>query len=325
VDRPFAPSPRRRALARAAGLVLVSPAWTAAIAVAAGIASIAAAATFTAGALTERTRTTLAGAADGDPVARATSTGAAAWAADVLAAAAPLLLACAAGAVVATAALARGIFVPSRRVRGAPALDDAPVTDAGLELARAAAVGAVAVGFVLAHLAPIAALTGHGAGSLAAALRALALGAAAHAVAAAVLVAVLDAIVRHQRLAAALRMTAREARDDAREAGHDPQRRRRLRDARAADPRERLRDASALLVGGDAVVAVRWTPGAAAPTVIAAGRGLDGRQLIAAARHRGVPALADDALAEALADRSGRGAVPAAHHARLARVLAAVI
>ncbi|MBE7452557.1 MAG: EscU/YscU/HrcU family type III secretion system export apparatus switch protein [Kofleriaceae bacterium] len=68
-------------------------------------------------------------------------------------------------------------------------------------------------------------------------------------------------------------------------------------------------------------VALRWTPGALAPDIVAAGRGLAGRQLVVAARQRAVPALADDALAGALV---GQRAVPAAHQAAVARALAAL-
>lgn len=321
MDRPFAPTPRRRALARAAGLVLASPAWTGGLALAAAVVALAATVGAAAATLTERTRVALAGAAEGDVVTRATGAGAPAILADVLAAVAPVLLAGAAGALAAGAALARGLVVPQRRIPGAPAAPNAPGTDAGLALARAAAVAAVAVSFVVTHAGPLTGLATAGARPTAAGVGALAVTALAHAAVAAVLAGVLDALVRHGRLAAALRMTAREARDDARQAGLDPQARRRLRDARAVDPRERVRDASLLLVGADVAVALRWTPGAPAPDIVAAGHGLAGRQLVVAARQRAVPALADDALAGALV---GQRAVPAAHQAAVARALAAL-
>ena len=323
VERPFPPSPRRRAVARAAGVVLASPAWTAAFAVAAGVVAIGASVAASAGGIAGRARGTFAAAADGDPVARATTVDASRWIGDVLAAVAPVVVACLAGALAAAAVLARGLVVPRRSVRGAPAVPDAPGIDGALGLARGAAAAAVAASFVwsqLPVLGELATAAAEGAG-LADSVRILALAALAHLAVAAVLLGALDALVRHGRLAAALRMTPREARDEARDAGTDPARRRRIRDARVADPRDHLAEAAALLVGFDAVVALRWHPGLPAPEVLVAARGLRGRQLVAAARHRAVPALADDALAESLA--GVRGAVPAAHHAALARILAA--
>lgn len=319
IDRPFPPSPRRRALARAAGVILDSPALTAAAAVTAGIAALGAIAAGVAVTLRASAHATLATATDGDVVARARATSVASIAADVLAAAGPLVLACTAGALAATAALARGLVVPRRRIRGAPSVPAEPATDATLAVARAAAIAAVAAAFFLTHGAALAALAAGP--TSAAALRSLALTALAHVAVAAVLAAAVEVVVRHRRREGALRMTAREARDDAREAALDPQARRRLRDARAHDPRDHLRDAALLLVGADAVVALRYAPGMAAPTVLTTARGIAGRQLVAAARQRAVPALADDALAESLATAR---TVPPAHHAAVARALASL-
>jgi type III secretory pathway component EscU len=191
-----------------------------------------------------------------------------------------------------------------------------------LGLARAAVVIAVGATFLVTRLPSLTALPA----SLVvrptslAPLLSLVLHALAHAAVAALLVAATDIVVRHRRLAAALRMTAREVREDARNAGADPQARRRLGEARAAyDPRERLRTATLVLVGADVAVAVRYTSGMAAPVVLRTARGLARQQLLSAARALAIPALADDELATALLN----GVTPAQHPA-MARALAAI-
>jgi len=335
VDRPFPPTPRRRALARAAGVVLESPAFTAAAALAAGVLAIVVIApaiarslrASTAAAFSHATAAAAADAAAGaDVVTRATATSTSTVTADVLAAVGPLLLAAAVGAVVATAVLTRSLFVPRRHVRGAPTVPPEPGVDATLGLARAAVVAAVGATFLLTHvpalvaLATPAASSGSSASSSSATLlRALALDALAHAAVAALLVAATDVVVRHRRLAAALRMTPREAREEARLAGNDPAARRRVRDARAHDPRERLRDATLVLVGADVAVAVRYASGMTAPALVRAARGVERQQLLAAARALGLPALAEGELAAAVA-----GGITPAHHPALARAVAAL-
>lgn len=332
MDRPFPPTPRRRALARAAGVVLESPAFTAAAALATGVLAVVVIApaigrslrASTAAAFSHATATATDGGADA--VTRATATSASTVTADVLAAVGPLLLAAAVGAVVATAVLTRSLFVPRRHIRGAPTVPPEPGVDATLGLGRAAVLAAVGATFILTHVPALAALatpassSGSSASSSSAPLlRALALDALAHAAVAALLVAATDVVVRHRRLAAALRMTPREAREEARVAGNDPAARRRLRDARAHDPRARLRDATLVLVGADVVVAVRYASGMTAPVLVRAARGVERQQLLAAARALGVPALADGELAAAVA-----GGITPAHHPALARAVAAL-
>jgi flagellar biosynthetic protein FlhB len=324
VDRPFPPTPRRRALARAAGVVLDSPAFTAAAAMALGVLAIAAVAPSIAASVRGSTAWALAHAADEDAVARATGSSAAGVVASVLGAVGPLLLAAAVGAVVATAAMTRSLFVPRRSVRGAPSVPPEPGVDAALGLARAAVVAAVGATFVVTHLPMLSAAPS--AASFAPSLEALAVHALAHVAVAALLVAATDIVVRHRRMAGALRMTAREAREEARSAGTDPQARRRLRDARGrahgVDPRERLRDATLVLVGAEVAVALRYTAGMAAPVTLRTARGLARQQLVSAARALGIPLLADDELARALV--AGAAGLDPAHQPALARALAAI-
>lgn len=315
MDRPFPPTPRRRALARAAGVVLDSPAFTAAVAFALGVIAIAAVVPPIAASVRASSQAALAHAAGEDAVARATGTSATRVMVGVLDVVGPLVLAAAAGAVAATVALTRSLFIPRRQVRGAPVIPPAPGTDGALGLARGAVVGAVAAAFLVTRLPALAAL----AESLAP-LRGIVMSALAHVAVAAVLVAATDVVVRQRRHAAALRMTAREVREDARNAGADPQARRRLRDARTAyDPRERLRDATLVLVGGDVAVALRYASGMAAPVILRTARGLARQQLVSAARALGIPSIADDELATSL-----QGGVTPAHHPALARAVAAV-
>ena len=294
--------------------MLDSPAFTAAAALALGVLAIAAIIAPIASSLVGSTHAALAHATDADAVARATGSSTARVLAEVVSSVGPLLLAAAAGAVAATAALTRSLFIPRRTVRGAPSIPPEPATDAALGLARGAIIAAVAATFLVAHLPALGGLA-----SSVAPPRALALHVLAHVAVAALLLATADVVIRHRRHAAALRMTAREMRDDARNAGADPQARRRLRDAHGYDPRERLRDATLVLVGADAAVALRYAPGLPAPVIVTSARGLARQQLLSAARVLGIPSLADDTLAASLLT----GVTPS-DHAALARALAAI-
>ncbi|HUQ04080.1 MAG TPA: EscU/YscU/HrcU family type III secretion system export apparatus switch protein [Kofleriaceae bacterium] len=336
MERPFPPTPRRRALARSAGVVLDSPAFTAAAAIALGVLAIAAVVPSIAASVRASTAAALAHAADEGAVARATGSTAAGVVASVLDAVGPLVLAAAVGAVAATAAMTRSLFVPRRNVRGAPGVPPEPGVDAALGLARAAVVAAVGATFVVVHVPSLTALATSSsassvapsvAPSLASALASLGVHALAHVAVAALLVAATDIVVRHRRLEGALRMTSREAREEARNAGSDPHARRRLRDARGqlahgVDPRERLRDATLVLVGADVAVALRYTSGMAAPVALRTARGLARQQLVSAARALAIPLIADDDLARALV--TGVAGLAPAHQPALARALAAI-
>jgi flagellar biosynthesis protein FlhB len=136
--RPFPASPRRRALARQAGLHpasswVVGGAATAAVVVAAGASG---------GALVRRLGAALAAACAGR-----TDLTPAALPGTVVAIALPILGAAALAAVIAHVAQTRAVWLPRRRVTGAPAIDAGAVPrtrrTAG-DLAAAAAIGGVA-------------------------------------------------------------------------------------------------------------------------------------------------------------------------------------
>ena len=298
--------------------MLESPSWTGAVALAAAVAALAAAAVTGGRALLALARGGLARAADEGAPARALAVDASALVGDVAAIVAPVVVAAALGALVAGAALARGVFVPRRQVRGAPTIPDGAgprAVDATLALARALILLAVGSTFVVGHLGGVARLAIAGAGALGPALLALAVAALAHVAAATVALALVEVLVRHRRLAAALRMTDREARDDQRETAGAPAMRRHQR-ARGSDPRDRIARAAVVVVGARTAAALRWRPGMESAEVVAAGTGLAAHQLLAAARHRGVPVVTDEELASL-----GPGLVPAAHRPRAAAVL----
>jgi len=316
------PTPRRRALARQAGLVPLSGRLVGAAAWAGAAAAVAWAGAAGARALAGQ-------AADGVSAAAAAAdpTGAALAAVDgvvgaALAVAAPAVLAAAALAIAAHAAQTRGLWLPRRTIRGAPqprATAARRAADGAIGLVAAAAVGAVVVrlgwryGGDLVHAG--------------ASARGLALVAVALAQIAAVLVAVgvVDWLVRVRAHAVDLSMTAQERRDDDRASAADP-RWRRARRERAAEGAAADVAAAAVVVVGDQVAAAirwhaRWHP---VPRVAVAGRERIALSLVAAARRAGVPIQRDPVLAGELARLAAGAPVPTALHGRLARHLAAV-
>ena len=321
MDRPHAPTQRRRDRARAAGRVLTSPAATSAIALGAGLAAAAVALTATARAIVGTTRDQLAHATDDGAAARA-SHAAAALPLDVLALVAPVLAAAAAGALLGHAALARGLWLPRRDVPGAPATGAEPATageraiEATLGVVRTLALFAVAAAVVIARLPALATLPADG---TARALAAIAGSAVVTVAIAAVALSLVELAWRHHRLSRSLAMTTREWRDELRDTSGDPQLRRALRAARH-DDRDALVGARVVVHGDAVTVAIGWEPGAL-PRVVRRGRALDARRLLSAARAAAVPIVADAMLAEALATA---GHVDAAHQPAVAAVLAAV-
>ncbi|MEZ4400541.1 MAG: EscU/YscU/HrcU family type III secretion system export apparatus switch protein [Kofleriaceae bacterium] len=321
MDRPHPPSPRRRALARAAGRVLTSPAAVAALALGAGVVATIGVVASSAEAVAAVTRARLAHATDDGAVAGA-GAALAAVPFQVLALAAPIVIAAAAGALLAQGALARGLWIPTRTLAGAPTVGAEPATagqrtvEALLALGRAAILLAVAAAALVGRL-PALASTAGGPG------RAL-LGAAGATMATVAIAAVVLALVeigwRAYRLRQALAMTTREWRDDARASGGDPHARRALRGARV-DDRALVATARVVVLGDELAVALAWQP-AARPTVARVGRDLAARRLVAAARAARVPLVADATLATALA--AGAGAIADAQLPAVADLLAAV-
>lgn len=322
--RPFPPSPRRRALARRAGLHAASPLLVGGAAAAAALIALGA----VAGTLADRLGAAIAAACRGTAVLAAPALPGAA-----VAAALPVLGAAATAAVVAHLAQTRGVWLPRRRLDGAPAPEAgaAPrVRRAAGELAAAAGIAGVALAWLWRSAPALAALTAlteaggaGGAGGAAAAAPQLAGGAAAIAVAWLGLGA-LDAVARHAALARTLAMTATEKRDDDRRAGADPRwRTHRAALRRAPDPGPAIAGATLLIVGEAAAVAVTWDPARRPiPVRTAAGRGPRAAQLLGLARRHGVAIHRDPALAAALV--GGDGPVPRRHWPRLAEIVAAL-
>jgi type III secretion system FlhB-like substrate exporter len=337
--RPFPPSPRRRALARQAGLSAASPllvgAAAAGAAAAASVMLARAAATTIGGWIAAACdgRVTLlprslapsgAGLAPLTPGARVPS--GVGLAPDALPSALlglvlPLLGIIAVIAIAAHLAQTRGVWLPRRRVEGAPALPPRRSAAAAFELASATIAGVTAFAWLwltaprLARAASI----DDAAAAVAAFLATVAI--------AWVALGVLDALLRHAALGNALSMTAQEKREDDRLAAADPRwRAYRTKLARGAPDDAAIRDAVAsaavLVLGDDIAIAIAWDPARRpVPMRVATGRGARATQLLGLARRFAVPVQRDPALASALA---GDGAVPEASWPRVAELVAAV-
>ena len=312
-ERPFPPSPRRLALAHRAGLTAASPVLVGGLAMAAVAIAVVAAR-----GLAGRLGDAIAAACDGRASALSADTATIA----VLAIAAPVLAAAAAAAIAGHVVQTRAIWLPRRRVDGAPSVDTGPgarVRRTMLELVSAIAVAATVLGWLwleAPHLAALASLDARTALPAAAALIASALAAFAIAY---VALGALDALARQLALAHALAMTATEKREDERLAAADP----RWAAERAALARPSLAGAAVLILGDDAAAAIAWDPRRRpVPTRVAVGRRANATQLLGLARRDGVPVHRDAALAAQLAD--ALGPVPAAQWQALAPVIAAL-
>jgi flagellar biosynthesis protein FlhB len=311
-DRPFPPSSRRLALARRAGLTAASPVIVGAFALAT-IAVVLALGRGLVGGLADA----VAAASEGrvslgvDDVAIA-----------VLALAAPVLGATALVAAAAQLTQTRAVWIPRRRVDGAPSIDAGPTArtrHAAIDLASAAVLGAVVLGWLWLMAPRLAALVElEPTSALRAAVALLASAVAAFAIAWLAL-GVIDAIARHVEVAYALAMTPAEKREDDRLAAADP----RWARERAALARPSLDGATVLILGDGAAAAIAWDPRRRpVPTRIAVGQRAYATQLLGLARRHGVPVHRDTALAAALAD--SEGPVPVAHWHVLASVVAAL-
>jgi flagellar biosynthesis protein FlhB len=308
----FPPSPRRLALARRAGLHAASPIVVGALACAAALA----AAVVTARAGAARVGAWIAAACTGH-----SQLGLGDLARAVLELAAPLLVAAAVVAAAAHFAQTRALWLPRRRIDGAPAAPRAP---RWLALVAPAVVGAAAVVWLWLVAPRIAAAMTAGPAS-AGALIASFVATIACAWAA---LGIVDALARQLALRAALVMTPAEKREDDRLAAADP----RWRARRAELARTPQIAGAAVVLLGEAAVAGTREPISAAiafdparhpvPTRIAIGRGARATQLVALARRHRIAIHRDADLAAALSD--SEGPVPESQWARLAEVLAAV-
>lgn len=248
---------------------------------------------------------------------------------------APLVIAAALAALVAHVAQTRALWLPRRRIAGAPVVPPARVARTTLDMIAAAVVGAVAFGWLWITAPRLAALFaiggGPGARSATAALDGapVAVGAALASLAAAlaiawVALAALDALVRRAQVSRALAMTVAEKREDDRLAAADP----RWRAQRSALAREPLASpavarAALVLLGDDVAVAIAWDARRQpVPVRTITGRDARATQLLGLARRHRVAVHRDAQLARALGDTAGP--VPEAHWARLAEIIAAV-
>jgi flagellar biosynthesis protein FlhB len=315
--RPFPPSARRRALARAAGLSATSPIVVGAVA---WIGAIVAIMVF-GRAIAARLGAWLVAACSGGALSDAVGADAHAWSSattDVLALVLPVLAGAALAALLAHVAQTRGFWLPRRSVRGAPALDTSRTPHAALGIIGAIAMGAVTFAWLWAAAPRLALLVQHpaaGALMLAGFLATLA--------AVWVVLGVLDALLRHAELARSQRMTAAEKREDERLAGADPRwRRQRAEAARGPSVRDAVAGASVVLLADGTAVAVAWDPRhRPIPVRTAIGRDARATQILGLARRHGIAVHRDPELALALAD--GDGPVPEAQWARLAEIIAA--
>lgn len=313
--RPFPPSPRRRALARQAGLSAASPllvgAAAAGAAAAASVMLARAAATTLGGWIAAACNGVPPGSAGGARVLVPAQVPRA-----LLALALPLLAIVAVVAVAAHLAQTRGVWLPRRRIEGAPALPPRRTAAAAFELASATIVGVTAFAWLwltAPRLARAASIE-DAAAALAAFLATITI--------AWVALGVLDALLRHAALGNALSMTAQQKREDDRLAAADPRwRAYRAKLARGA-PADVVAGAAVLVLGDDLAVAIAWDPvHRPVPQRVAWGRGARATQLLGLARRYGAPVHRDPQLARALA---GDGAVPEPVWPRVAEIVAAV-
>lgn len=323
--RPFPPSPRRLALAHRAGLTAASPLVVGALACAAAIAATVLVARAAAATLGSWIATACSGAsatiAPGAIAPGAIGPGSIApgsIASMVLELAAPIVITALLAALLAHIAQTRSLWLPRRRVVGAPHVSPRRELFGGPVV-----IGIVTLAWLwataprLARLVeqpPAALLAGVGA-SIASLVAALAIAWLA--------LGVIDALVRHAALARALRMTVEEKREDDRLVAADPRwRARRLSAWRDSAVSDAVAAAAVVLVGDDVAIAIAWEPTRQpVPTRSAVGRRTRATQLIGLARRHRVTIHRDVELARALV--SAEGPVPETHWARLAEIVAA--
>jgi flagellar biosynthetic protein FlhB len=315
--RPVPPSARRLSLARRAGLHASSPLLVGA---AASAAALLAAATL-APAAAARLRASLEAAVSSSASPSVLTLADAPHA--ILSLALPLLAAAAITAALAHVSQTRALWLPRRRISGAPVPphDPAARIRASTFDLTAAAVLACTAFLWLWSLAPrLASLPSLAPPSALAAASSLLASALATLAIAWALLGILDALLRHARLAHSLRMTPHDKREDDRLSGLDPRwRAHRARSSRTPS----LSDATVLLLGEDIAVAISWDAARRPiPTRTATGRAARATQLLGLARRHRVPVHRDPTLAAALV--SSDGPVPEPHWARLAEIIAAL-
>lgn len=356
-DRTLPATPRRLALARKAGLVAHAPSLTAAASWAGALVALIALGPSLALALRAGLRRGLevaaqVGSAEGGEnhvnalVGLVGLVGESAGVA--LLAALPVVAAAAALAAIAHVAQVRALWLPRRRIAGAPQLPSGMGARAGAALwasLRGGALAAAGLGWLVAATPRVAQSLQLGAAELIAAGASLLAGAALVLVATWLGLGALELIGKTLALAAASRMTAAELREELRAAGGGgrkwaQQRRdaapaagtttatasRAAPFAAASSLAERLRGELALasfLVSGDELCAVvAWHPARTpAPRVLAARRGPGTSSLLAEARRQRLPVHRAPELAHLLVE-SGLGEAPREAWPALARLVA---
>jgi flagellar biosynthesis protein FlhB len=328
--RPFPPSSRRLALARQAGLTAASPFVVGALACSAavlGAVLLARAAGMRVGGWIEAAcRAADAPGLDASANANANALAIDGVAPAVLELAAPLLGAIAIVAFVAHVAQTRALWLPRRRVVGAPMIEPARMRHAAFEVAAAGIVGVVAFGWLWTtapRLAGLIALEPTFERTAVAVAAAIASFVVALAIAWSAL-GVLDALLRRAELSRALAMTVTEKREDDRLAAADPRwRAQRLALARGPSASDAVAGAALVLLGDDTAVAIAWDARRQpVPLRTITGRGARATQLLGLARRHRVAVHRDPALAAALVGADGP--VPDPYWAQLAEIIAAV-
>lgn len=320
--RPFPPSARRLALARAAGLTAASPLLVGAVALVGAIVvlvGLGRAAAAQLGAWVASAARAADGAAASDGADIASLLHVTDIARVVLELALPLLGAAALAALVAHVTQTRSLWLPRRRVPGAPTPARREGTRAMFDMACVAVVGVVAFGWLWLTAPQLAALTSSPSMAGLAVVSAI----VAFAIAC-VGLGVIDALLRRTQLADALAMSREEKREDDRLSAADPRwRAQRLAVMRGPSISDAVARAAVVIVGDDAAVAIDWDPTRQpVPLRSATGRRARATQLVGLARRHRIAVHRDADLAAALV--GAEGPVPDTHWARLAEIVAAV-
>lgn len=221
----------------------------------------------------------------------------------------------------------RTLWLPRRRIAGAPAVERGIASRsraAAFELLCAATIGSVAFGFLWLEAPRIAGLVELTAPDMLRSVTALVAAFLSCVAIAWLVLGVADALARHIGLAHAVAMTAAEKREDDRLAAADPKwAKQRAALSRAPTVEPAVRTAAVIVLGDDLSVAIAWDPlNQPIPTRVAAGRGARATQLVGLARRHSIAVHRDPTLASILGHTLGP--VPDREWARLAEIIAAV-
>jgi flagellar biosynthesis protein FlhB len=235
----------------------------------------------------------------------------------VLSVAVPLLGASALTAVVAHVAQTRALWLPVRRIRGAPAVPRHRGTWTALHAANVVVLGGVTIGWLWLTAPQIATLV-HAPDAVPRALGSFATTLAIAWVA----LATIDALLRRHHLAQALQMTRVEKREDDRMTAADPRWRAQRLDVLRSSVADLVARSALVLVGDNIAVAIAWDARRQpVPIRTATGRHAHASQILALARRHRIAIHRDVDLAKQLV--GGEGPVPDSCWPRLAEIFAA--